>query len=99
MFNPRGVSHGPGRKSRLSTIRVTIGVDEAGHRFSVSDDWTTSRLPPTRSRRWTGVTIFQNEGFDDSKFGGDQRRQRERAGDPVSVPAKKIVWADEVDIE
>ena len=97
MFTPRGIPHGPGRKSRLSSCRVTLGVDESGHRFSVSDDWTESRTPPTRSRRWTGMTIFYIQGFDDTKYGGDQRRQRDRIGDPISAPPKEVVWADEVD--
>ena len=43
------------------------------------------------------MTIFYIKGFDDAKYGGDQRRQRDRIGDPESAPQKKVVWADEVD--
>ena len=103
LFAPRGIPHGPGRKSRLSNIRETIGIDEAGTKFTVLDNWTESRAPPVRSRRWTGVTIFHTEGYDDEKFGGDQRRQRDRVGIASSTSsvkkAKKLVWADEFDDE
>ena len=103
LFAPRGIPHGPGKKSRLWHIRETIGIDEAGQKFTVLDDWTESRTPPVRSRRWTGITIFHTEGFDDERFGGDQRRQRDRVGIAASPSsgkkAKKLIWADEVDTE
>ena len=98
LFNPRRVPHGPGRKSRLSCIRETIGIDESGNKFSISDDWTDSRNPPTTSRRWTGVTVFRTVDADDLQFGGDQRRQRDRVGE-LECPSSraKVKWADLVD--
>ena len=80
LFNPRRVPHGPGKRSRLSVIRETIGIDENGQRFVKSDDWTDPQAPKSLPRRWTGITIFRSEEFDDGHFGGDQRRQRDRAG-------------------
>ena len=80
LFHPHRVPHGPGRKSRLATIRETVGIDETGHKFVISDDWTTSSAPRVMSRRWTGMTTFKTVTFEDDRFGGDQRRQRERAG-------------------
>ena len=80
LFNPRRVPHGPGRKSRLSTIRETVGIDEGGQKFTISDDWTSAENPLVMDRRWTGMTTFKTINFDDCRFGGDQRRQRERLG-------------------
>ena len=80
LFNPRRVARGPGRGSRLSIIRETVGIDETGRKFSFSDDWTKSKESPVLGRRWTGMTTFRTVSFDDKRYGGDQRRQRERAG-------------------
>ena len=80
LFHPHRVQHGPGRKSRLATIRETVGIDESGHKFIITDDWTESGAPRVMNRRWTGMTTFKTVTFDDNGFGGDQRRQRERAG-------------------
>ena len=79
LFNPFRVPHGPGRKTRLSSIRETIGIDETGHKFSMSDDWLDEQAPRALPRRWTGITMFHAEEFDDTKFDKDQRRQRGRA--------------------
>ena len=84
LFTPYKVPNGPGRKTRLSISRHTIGVDEHGKSFDVIDDWTSRdvahRVLPTR---WTGMTIFDVDRHDDIQFGGDQRRQRAR-----------VSWAD-----
>jgi hypothetical protein len=57
-----------------------VGVDETGMKFDIMDDWTqpgvAHRVLP---QRWTGSTIFRISAFDDQDFGGDQRRQRDRA--------------------
>ena len=84
MFTPHKIPNGPGRKTRLSVIRQTIGIDEGGRHFDVSDDWT-QRVDAHRalSTRWTGITIFTTQPHDDLQFGGDQRRQRAR-----------VSWAD-----
>ena len=84
LFTPYKVPNGPGRKTRLSTSRRTIGVDEHGQSFDVVDDWT-SRDVAHRAlpARWTGMTIFDVDRHDDIEFGGDQRRQRAR-----------VSWAD-----
>ena len=64
----------------MSTIRETVEIDETGLKFSFSDDWTKSKESPVLGRRWTGMTTFRTVSFDDKRYGGDQRRQRERAG-------------------
>ena len=77
MFTPHKIPNGPGRKTRLSVIRQTIGIDESGRQLDVSDDWTqrgdAHRALPVR---WTGITIFKTQPHDDLQFGGDQRQQR-----------------------
>ena len=78
LFHPHRVPHGPGRKSRLATIRETVGIDEAGQKFVISDDWMSTKEPLVMDRRWTGMTTFRTVAFDDGRFGGDQRRQREK---------------------
>ena len=101
LFTPRGSAHGPGRKTRLSAIRETIGVDETGRKFSMKDRWMESRQPPSLPRRWTGITIFKTVGFDDLDHGGDQRRQRDRVGDAPSSSStprrSRVSWADAED--
>ena len=76
LFNPCRVPRGPGRRTRLSSIRETIGIDETGRKFSMSDDWLDEQAPRALPKRWTGMTVFHVEEFDDLKFGKDQRRQR-----------------------
>ena len=94
LFTPKSVPNGPGRKSRLAVTRETIGISELGDKFAMTDDWTsTSKRALTR--RWTGVTVFRAVPVDDRQFGGDQRRQRDRAGQPESSPKKpRVSWAD-----
>ena len=94
LFTPKSVPNGPGRKSRLAVTRETIGISELGNKFAMTDDWTST---PKRAltRRWTGVTVFRAVPVDDRQFGGDQRRQRDRAGQPESSPKKpRVSWAD-----
>jgi hypothetical protein len=76
LFNPCKVPRGPGRGTRISSLRETIGIDESGCKFSMSDNWLKEGTPRTLPRRWTGITMFRVEEFDDLKFGKDQRRQR-----------------------
>ena len=95
LFSPKRVPNGPGRKSRLLAVRETIGVDESGKKFEVSDTWTCASPQPVLSRRWTGITVFKTVPVDDAHFGGDQRRQRDRAGQPESTPSRhRVSWAD-----
>ena len=97
-FTPHKIPHGPGRKSRLSVVRETIGIDETGKTFALTDDWTAQSKPRATPHRWTGITIFRSESFDDLNFGGDQRRQRDRVGEPESQPPRaRVSWADTVD--
>ena len=74
-------------KMRLRSIRQTIGIDETGLQFDVSDDCSAKpyahRALPAR---WTGITIFRTAVQDDPLYGGDQRRQRERAGGDLVQP-------------
>ena len=100
MFDPKRVPHGPGRKTRLLALRETIGVDECGKRFEVSDNWTHGSPQPAMSKRWTGITVFKTIPADDRLFGGDQRRQRDRAGQvSSSLPRRRVAWADLIDNE
>ena len=98
MFTPFRVPNGPGRKTRLNTVRETIGIDEVGCRFKLTDDWTRKadahRVLPAR---WTGITVFRTSEHDDKDFGEDQRRQRERARGQVRAAATastRLSWAD-----
>ena len=59
-------------------MRETIGIDETGLKFSFSDDWPKSKDAPVMGRRWTGMTHFRTVVFDDDRYGGDQRRQRDK---------------------
>ena len=98
LFNPRKVGNGPGRKTRLNSVRETIGIDETGRKFAFKDDWLVSRNSPALSKRWTGMTVFNTVDFDDHSHGGDQRRQRDRVGEPSSsttTPRRpQVKWAD-----
>ena len=85
LVTPFRVPRVPGRKSRLASIRHTAGVDETGMKFDIMDDWTqpgvAHRVLP---QRWTRITIFRTSAFDDQGFGGDQRRQQDRAQSRIS---------------
>ena len=74
-FLPWKVARGPGRKTRLSSVRSTRGVDVNGHTFEIKDDWTNAQ---SRNRpRWTGRTIFLVDRAHTDEWGTDQRRQRD----------------------
>jgi hypothetical protein len=62
----------------LSSIRETIGIDETGRKFTIYDDWFDKQTPRALPKRWTGMTVFHSEEFDDETFGKDQRRQRDK---------------------
>ena len=86
-------------------MRETFGVDETGRKFCASDSWTESKGPSTLPQRWTGMTVFRVNELDDQKYGGDQRRQRDRIGEEdlfegeiSNEKRKKLRWADEFDI-
>ena len=60
MFTPFRVRRGPGRKTRLQSVRQTIRVDEKGHQFDVVDDWTDkAHAHRALPARWTGITISE----------------------------------------
>ena len=60
MFTPFRVPRGPGRKTRLQSVRQTIGIDEKGHQFDVTDDWTVkAHAHGARPARLTGITICE----------------------------------------
>ena len=77
-FDPGAALRGPGRKTRLSSTRRSVGVYENGEDFDNNDEWQTEgnkkeRLP------WTGKTIFIVDYHHTKDFGTDQRRQRATA--------------------
>ena len=95
LFSPKSIPNGPGEKKRLAATRETIGINELGERFTVSDDWTQAAPRSSLSRMWTVVTLFKTMPVGDLKFGGDQRRQRDRLGLPQCSPVKaRVSWAD-----
>lgn len=95
LFDPKKVTGGPGRRTRLISTRETIGIDESGHRFSVVDDWLEKPHTPIMRKRWTGMTVFKVANNEESDCGRDQRRQRERAGaPPSSSKTSRVTWAD-----
>ena len=96
------MAKGPGRKTKLLTIRTTEGIYENGQKFKVIDDWTK----PADSHRfleadWIGRTTFEVDENEDVSFGGDYRRQRRRAHQSSAAPSihttvntSKVSWAD-----
>ena len=91
MFSSFPFLCGPGRKTRLHSIQQTIGIDETGLQFNVSDDWTVKPYAHRAlSARWTGITIFRIAAHDDPLYRGDQPRQRERAEGEVSTSTRPI---------
>jgi len=102
LFTPYKVAKGPGRKTKLLTMRITEGVYENGQKFKLIDDWTK----PSESHRlleadWIGRTIFKVDLKEDVSLGGDYRRQRRRAFTSSAAPSihhtvntSKVSWAD-----
>ena len=88
MLSPFRIPRGPGRKTCLQSVRQTIGINEKGLQFDVTDDWT-AKAPAHRAlpARWTGIMTFRAIAHDDVLYGGDQWRQRERADYPVQPKA------------
>ena len=102
LFTPYKIARGPGRKTKLKTMRTTEGTTELGQKFKIVDDWTD----PERSHRlmtvaWIGKTTFDVDTNEDIHLGGDYRRQRERVQEGVnsaktvtSGAKPRVSWAD-----
>ena len=98
MFTPMRVPRGSGTKSRLAPIRHTVGVDETGMIFDISDNWTQPEVAHRAlPQRWTGVTVFRTSGFDVTGFGGDQRRQSDQAEARCSPTTLRLLLLPERD--
>ena len=78
-FNPWRVPRGPGRKTRLQSIRSTHGVDSSGMRLLVEDHSVSGVKEEESQRPWMGKTIILVDGVHTDEWGTDQRRQREQA--------------------
>ena len=104
MFTPYKIPRGPGRKTRLKSVRITEGINELGESFRVVDDW----MDPTQAHKlldkmWVGKTFFDVEHEEDVSMGGDYRRQRDRAHASSVAPTlgkidepkrPRVSWAD-----
>jgi hypothetical protein len=89
MFYPEEAPRGPGRKTRLRTIRKVQGMYVTGLRFKKENDWTKDNVDDTLSEAWTGKTIFMVDKHHSSDHGTDQRRQRVE-----SANCRRVSWAD-----
>ena len=104
MFTPFKIPRGPGRKTRLKSVRITEGINELGQSFRIVDDW----MDPTQAHKlldkmWVGKTFFDVNRDEDVSMGGDYRRQRDRAHASSVAPILKgndepktprVSWAD-----
>ena len=94
-------TRGPRARDEVEIVDYTrsVGIDWTGLKCSFSDDWTKSREVPVMGNRWTAMTTFRTVEFVDDRCGGDQRRQRDRVGQPPSTPSRaRVSWAD-LDVE
>ena len=101
LFTPFKIPRGPGRKTKLSAVRITRGIDEQGNKFSIRDDWTNPDCSHRiLNKKWVGETYFDVDPEEDLGLGGDYRRQRDRAQpSPASTRQPKtatarVSWAD-----
>ena len=79
-FDPWRAPRGPGRKTRLKSMRRTQGTFDDGKSFNTEDEWQMEKgeqgmLNEERSV-WTGNTIFIVDRKYSKEYGTDQRRQR-----------------------
>ena len=103
IFSPQEAPRGPGRGTRLKSSRVTDGIDSTGRKFVTSDEWNVIGDVPSTSTPWTGKTIFHVDKVHDSRWGTDQRRQRDEIinnnyqNNNLNEDRPRLHWADLVD--
>jgi hypothetical protein len=89
MFYPEEAPRGPGRKTRLKTVKKVQGTYANGLRFKKESDWTRDNEDDEFIESWTGRTIFIVDKRHSSDHGTDQRRQK------VESPNhRRVSWAD-----
>ena len=88
-FMPLGIPRGPGRKTRLTNVRSTKGIDSEGNQFKIEDLWDSPNnvVPPMLP--WTGRTIFLVDKSYSDRWGTDQRRQRDEVSNLVNPQSEK----------
>ena len=82
---------------------MVYGVNTAGKRFTMTDDWSENGTGDVTSTPWTGKTIFLVDKIHDDRWGTDQRRQRDEVSNAqvsrASAPVARPRWADLSDTE
>ena len=59
LFTPSRVARGPACLDKLKSVRVTVGIDSAGHNFRIEDNWRDKEQAHRKlSLPWTGMTTF-----------------------------------------
>ena len=87
-FTPYRVAKGPVKKVRFRDVRQTVGVTESGEAFAIKDNWfEKERAHEHLDERWTGVTTFFVEGYEDEKDG-------KVISQPVRATSPAVRWAD-----
>ena len=76
-FLPLGVPRGPGRKTRLTQVRSTRGIDSEGNQFKIEEMWDDPTKVVPQMPPWTGNNIFMVDMFYSDRWGTEQRRQRD----------------------
>ena len=89
MFYPEEAPWGPGRKTRLKTLRKVQGTYVSGLRFKKDNDWTMDNIDDELNENWAGKTIFIVDRNHSPDHGTDQRRQIIE-----SLNRRTVSWAD-----
>ena len=92
MFYPEEAPRGPGRKTRLKTMRKVQGTYLSGMRFKKDNDWTMDNTDDELNENWTGRTVFVVDRNHSPDHGTDQRRQRFE-----STNRRRVSWASASD--
>ena len=87
----------------MKPSRVTNGIDSTGRKFVTNDEWNMIGDVPSTSTPWTGKTVFLVDKNHDSRWGTDQRRQRDEIinnnyqTNNLNEDRPRLQWADLVD--
>ena len=93
MFDPWEAARGPGRKTRLQSVRTTKGRYVDGGAFEQHDRW--QERVEDEGREWKGATLFLVDKTYSKDYGTDQRRQRSAARNKRKEMApRRVSWAD-----
>ena len=71
-----------------------------GRKFVTNDEWNVIGDVTSTSTPWTGKTVFHVDKNHDSRWGTDQRRQRDEIynfNDQNNYDRPRLRWADLVD--